>query len=230
MRSSSDRTDVIVDWAAVGGAVAFSALALGLYGAGRRTLSGACVTLGAAPLLLRGVAGHWPASPAGEDTKTALSRNKGIAVREAIRLECPVSEVFRYWRRLENLPRFMTYLESVTQNGIQSHWIAKGPGHRVEWDAEIINEVENEVIGWRSLPGSEIVTAGSVRFDSVRGGRNTQVTVHLRYAPPAGRAGDLVAKLFGRAPSQTIREDLRRFKQLLEAGEVARAKPQEAQP
>src|SRR5207248_1701614 len=106
----------------------------------------------------------------------------------------------------------------------RSHWIAKGPaGVRVEWDAEIINEVMDKVIGWRSLPGSEIVSAGSVNFRLVRAGRSTQVTVHLQYAPPAGRAGALFAKLFGREPSQTVREDLRRLKQHLEAGEVARA-------
>ena len=79
------------------------------------------------------------------------------------------------------------------------------------------------MIAWRSLPGSDVATAGSVNFDSVRGGRDTQVTVHLQYAPPAGRAGAFVATLFGREPSQTIREDLRRLKQMLEAGEIARA-------
>jgi uncharacterized membrane protein len=67
--------------------------------------------------------------------------------------------------------------------------------------------------------------AGSVNFDRVRGGHSTQVTVHLQYAPPAGRVGSSVATLLGREPSQTIREDLRRLKQVLEAGEVARAIP-----
>ena len=102
--------------------------------------------------------------------------------------------------------------------------MAAGPaGLAVEWDAEIINEVENKLIAWRSLPGSDVVTAGSVNFDAARGGRSTQVSVHLQYAPPAGKAGALVASLFGREPSQTIREDLRHFKQLLEAGEIPRA-------
>jgi uncharacterized membrane protein len=93
----------------------------------------------------------------------------------------------------------------------------------VEWKAEIINEVPDQVLAWRSLPGSDVVTAGSVNFDAVRGGRSTQVSVHLQYAPPAGKAGALVASLFGREPSQTIREDLRHFRQLLEAGERPRA-------
>ena len=118
----------------------------------------------------------------------------------------------------------MTHLERVTELGDgRSHWVARGPaGSRVEWDAEIINEVENKVIGWRSLPESDVVTAGSVTFAPMRGGRGTQLSVHLQYAPPAGRAGAFVATLFGREPSQTIREDLRRLKQLLEAGEIPR--------
>ena len=117
----------------------------------------------------------------------------------------------------------MSHLVRVTETDDgRSHWVAAGPaGLRVEWDAEIVNEVENKTLGWRSLPGADVVTAGSVNFDRVRGGRSTQVTVHLQYAPPAGRAGAVVAGLFGRAPSQTIREDLRRFKQQLEAGELA---------
>ena len=93
---------------------------------------------------------------------------------------------------------------------------------RVEWDAEIINEVENQVIGWRSLPGGDVVSAGSVNFDTVAAGRSTQLTVHLQYAPPAGRFGALVRHGLRPRASQTIREDLRRLKQLLEAGEIAR--------
>jgi uncharacterized membrane protein len=119
----------------------------------------------------------------------------------------------------------MTHLDRVTQlPGGKSHWVAAGPaGLAVEWDAEIINEVENQMLAWRSLPGSEVVTAGSVNFESAPGGRGTQVSVRLQYAPPAGKAGALIASLFGREPSQTVREDLRHFKQLLEAGEIPRA-------
>jgi uncharacterized membrane protein len=119
----------------------------------------------------------------------------------------------------------MTHLDRVTETSDgKSHWVARGPaGLAVEWDAEIINEVENQVIGWRSLPGSDVVTAGSVNFDTARDGRSTQVSVHLQYGPPAGKAGALAAALFGREPSQMIREDLRHFKQLLEAGEIPRA-------
>jgi uncharacterized membrane protein len=137
----------------------------------------------------------------------------------------PIGDVYAFWRRLENLPQFMTHLDRVYEGTDgRSHWSVSGPaGFAVEWDAEIINEIENKVLAWRSLPGSDVITAGSVNFDEVRAGRSTQVSVHLQYAPPAGRAGALVASLFGREPSQTIREDLRRFKQLLEAGEISRA-------
>jgi uncharacterized membrane protein len=119
----------------------------------------------------------------------------------------------------------MAHLERVVDLGNgRSRWTAKGPaGTTVEWTAEIINEVENKVIGWRSLPDSDVVTAGSVNFDRARGGRSTQITVHLQSAPPGGRLGKIVAEIFGDEPAQAIREDLRRLKWLLEAGELPRA-------
>jgi uncharacterized membrane protein len=200
-----------------------------IVGASRRSIGGACLAASSVPLLYRGITGRWPTVSNGhsepDSTRAALGGERGIHVRESVRLEKPVSDVYRFWRRLENLPRFMTHLDRVTEmpNG-KSHWVARGPaGLAVEWDAEIINEVENQVIGWRSLHGSDVVTAGSVTFGRARDGRSTQVSVHLQYAPPAGKAGALIASLFGREPSQTIREDLRRFKQLLEAGEIPRA-------
>jgi uncharacterized membrane protein len=200
-----------------------------LAGASRRSAAGVCLAASSAPLLYRGVTGYWPGIVNGqrrrENTKTALGGQRGIHVRESVRLEMPVADVYRYWRRLENLPRFMAHLDRVTEGSDRkSHWVAAGPARvSVEWDAELINEVENKVLGWRSLPGSDIVSAGAVNFSAVRDGRSTQVSVHLQYAPPAGRTGALIASLFGREPSQTIREDLRRFKQLLETGETPRA-------
>jgi uncharacterized membrane protein len=202
-----------------------------LIGAAQRSVLGACVAVSSAPLLYRGITGRWPAGledyAPSDDTKIALGGNRGVHVRESIRLELPIAEVYRFWRRLENLPRFMFHLDRVTEtSNRRSHWIARGPaGLAVEWDAEIINEIENQTLAWRSLLGSDVVMTGSVNFDTVRGGRTTQVSVHLQYAPPAGKAGALVASVFGREPSHTIREDLRRFKRLLEAGEVPRATP-----
>jgi uncharacterized membrane protein len=116
----------------------------------------------------------------------------------------------------------MDHLVSVTQlDFFRSHWVAKAPaGRRVEWDAEIINEVPGELIAWRTVPGSELVSAGSVQFKRAAGGRGTEVRVRLQYHPPAGKVGATIAWLLGHDPAQAIREDLRRFKQLMEAGEV----------
>jgi uncharacterized membrane protein len=202
------------------------------YGISRRTVPGIFLALAALPVAYRGLVGEWPHSNNGrglesDDTRMALGGGRGIHVYDSIRLEKPVDEMFRFWRRLENLPRVMSHLERVTElDGKRSHWLAQGAGGlNVEWDAEIINEIENKLIGWRSLPGADVVTAGSVSFAPIHGGRGTEVAVRLQYATPAGRAGALVATLMGREPSQMIRSDLRRAKQLLEAGEIARAVP-----
>lgn len=202
--------------------------ALLAYGLSRRSRSGTGMALAALPLLFRGATGSWPFSVSAfvpGDTRTALAGDRGIHVRESVRIEKPVDEVYRFWRRLENLPRFMDNLERVEErDGRRSHWTAVGPGGlRVEWDAEIINDLENELIAWRSLPESDVVSAGSVRFDRVRNGQSTQITVHMQYEPPAGKAGAFLSWLMGREPSQTIREDMRRLKQMLEAGELPRA-------
>lgn len=114
----------------------------------------------------------------------------------------------------------MDHLESVeVLDNRRSRWVARGPaGTSVQWDAEVINEVPNDVIGWASLPGSQVSTAGSVTFRDAPGGRGTEVRVRLQYDPPAGKAGAAVAWLLGEEPSQQIREDLRRLKHILEAG------------
>jgi uncharacterized membrane protein len=117
----------------------------------------------------------------------------------------------------------MNHLESVTTTtGGRSHWIAKAPaGTTVEWDAEVYNEKENELIAWRSLDGADVDNAGSVRFEPATGDGGTTVRVTLRYDPPGGAIGSMVASLFGENPEQQIEEDLRRFKQVMETGEIA---------
>ena len=205
-------------WASLAAATAVLA-----YGFSRRSVPGLAIAAAAAsPFAYRGLSGKWPFENG--DTRTALSGQRGLHVREAARVERPVAEVYAFWRQLENLPRVFTHLAHVTDLGSgRSHWVARGPADlSVEWDAEIINEVDNKVIGWRSLPDSDIVTAGSVNFRPVRDGRATEISVHLQYGPPAGRAGAFLARMFGREPSQTIREDLRRLKQVFEAGEIPR--------
>jgi len=144
--------------------------------------------------------GSWPRGNGQHgDSRAALSGDRGVHVRESIRLERPIDEVYRFWRRLENLPQFMTYLEQVTDlgNGL-SHWVARGPaGLRVAWDAEIINDEPNALIAWRSLANANVDNAGSVRFVSGPAGRGTVVRVVIDYIPPAGRLGKWVANLFG---------------------------------
>jgi uncharacterized membrane protein len=211
------------------GTLAAAAAIIG-YGVSRRSISGLCLAAGAAPLAYHGVTGRWPAGIASlmgsDDTREALSGSRGINLRESVRLECPVEEVYRFWSKLENLPTFMEHLVSVEDlGGGKSRWVARGPaGVRVTWDAEVINELQNKLLAWRSLPGGDVVSAGSVTFAPARGeDRATQLTVSLQYDPPAGKLGALVASVFGSEPSQTIREDLRRLKQILEAGEIAKA-------
>jgi uncharacterized membrane protein len=157
-------------------------------------------------------------------TVARLERGEGIKIEQAVVIERPRGELFQFWRQLENLPRFMDNLESVTQLGpTRSHWVAKGPaGTRVEWDAEIDQEIENELISWRSLPGSDVDQVGSVHFSPVHNG-GTDVRVILRYAPPAGKAGDDVAHILGSDPEQQVADDLRRFKQVMDVGEVPSA-------
>jgi len=155
-----------------------------------------------------------------------LERGEGTKVEEAVVIARPRDELFRFWRQLDNLPRFMDHLESVTVlDNQRSHWVAKGPlGSRVEWDAEIVHEVPDEIIAWRSLPGSEVDQAGQVQFTPAHGG-GTDVRLVLRYAAPAGKAGETVAHLLGDNPARQIADDLRRFKQVTEGGYVAASVP-----
>ncbi|MGK5440912.1 SRPBCC family protein [Micromonospora sp. URMC 105] len=153
------------------------------------------------------------------------ARERLILMEVGVTVNRPASEAYRFWRDLENLPRFMAHLESVRADDLRrSHWTARGPaGRLVGWDAEIVEDRPDELIAWRSLPGAQVPNAGRVRFLPAPGNRGTEVRVELGYAPPAGRLGRAVAKLFGEEPEQQIRDDLRRFKQVLETGEVVRS-------
>jgi uncharacterized membrane protein len=158
----------------------------------------------------------------------ALPYELGIRARAAVTIAQPREKVFEFLRQLENLPRVMRHLISVDtlENG-RSHWVAQGPaGYEVKWDAEVINEIPGELVAWKSLPGSDVDQAGSVRFRDAPGGRGTEVRVELQYNPPAGIVGAYVARLFGREPEQEIAADLQRLKQFLETGEVATTQSQ----
>jgi uncharacterized membrane protein len=148
----------------------------------------------------------------------------GLDVKKAITVNKPPEEVYGFWRNFENFPRFMTHVESVeSDEDGKSHWIVKAPTGTVEWDAEIADERSAELIAWRSLPGSSITNRGTVRFKAAPGGRGTEVEVELRYEPPAGTLGVTVAKLMGEEPATQLSDDLRRFKQVIETGEVVRS-------
>ena len=155
----------------------------------------------------------------------SVGRRQGIKVEESVTINRPVLEVYRFWRNFENLPRFMDHLEAVTViDDARSHWVAKGPaGTKVEWDAIIHNEIDDELIAWRSLPGSEVNNAGSVHFTPTPDGNGTDVRVVLSYEPPAGKVGAAVAKLLGEEPSKQVADDLRRFKQVMDSGDVTAA-------
>ena len=157
------------------------------------------------------------------ETVANAKMDQGIVrTKRSITVNRPVEEVYAFWRDFENLPRFMRHLESVTVTGDRrSHWVAKAPaGKTVEWDAETLEERENELISWRSLPGADVYNAGSVRFQRAPGGRGTEVRVTLEYEPPLGKLGSKVAMLFREEPGQQVQDDLRHLKQVLETGEI----------
>jgi uncharacterized membrane protein len=154
----------------------------------------------------------------GGAVRRAVSRKRNIEVRKTITVNRAPDEVYAFWHDFENLPGFMTHLESVEITGQgRSHWKAKAPaGRTVEWDAIIIDDQPNDRIAWETVAGSDIDHAGLVRFQPAPGNRGTEVRVELRYAPPAGRLGAMLAKLFGEEPEQQIQADLRAFKSMME--------------
>jgi uncharacterized membrane protein len=207
-----------------------AATAVAVLGLRRRRLRPVLLPL-AANLISRAVTGRCPVNRAlGRNTArrrrvspvASFRRGEGIKVEKSVVVDRPLGEVYRFWRNFENLPRFMDHLESVTVfDETRSHWVAKGPaGTEVEWDAVIHNEIEGELIAWRSLPGADVSHAGSVHFTSVGDENRTEVRVVLSYEPPAGKVGAAVARLLGEEPSKQVEDDLRRFKQVLEAAEA----------
>ncbi|HEX2219131.1 MAG TPA: SRPBCC family protein [Gemmatimonadales bacterium] len=149
-------------------------------------------------------------------------RERGIRVRKAITINRSPEEIYRFWRNFENLPVFMSHLESVRQlDDRRSYWKARAPlGATVEWTAELVEDRPNELIAWRSVEDADVTNSGRVRFTPAPRGRGTEVQVELSYEPPAGVIGATIAKLFGEEPSQQVDGDLRRFKQVMEVGEV----------
>ena len=202
--------------------------ALITYGIKRRDWLGALSAIGGAMLVYRGATGHCQVYQAlgvnrraTEDTKEALGGSGGVNVCEAVTIQRSASELYREWRNLESLPDRMKHLQAVRElSDGTSHWEATGPaGKTFEWDAEILQDIPGKLLSWRSLPGSDVISAGSVNFDDA-GAHGTRVTVRLQYDPPGGKLGAYVAWLMRQEPSQQIREDLRAWKQRIETGEV----------
>ncbi len=158
----------------------------------------------------------------GHNPAASVAHGAGEKSVQVVTVNKPADELYRYWRDFTNLPRFMHHLEAVQELGEgRSHWQAKAPlGQSVEWDATIINEVENELIAWQSVEGAQVANAGSVRFTPAPADRGTEVRVTLSYEPPAGKVGVAIAKILGEEPGRQVSDDLRRFKQLLETGEL----------
>jgi uncharacterized membrane protein len=201
------------------------------YGLGRRRFRAVLLPVGIG-LLRRAITGHCEVNRAlGRNSArdegrvspvASLDRGEGRKIEQAVTIHRPRGELFRFWRQFDNLPRFMDNLESVTVlDSRRSRWVAKGPlGARVEWDAEINNEMEDELIAWRSLPGADVDQAGSVHFSPAPDG-HTEVRVIMRYAAPGHGVGDAVAHILGDDPERQIADDLRRFKQVMDTGDVS---------
>jgi uncharacterized membrane protein len=214
--------------------------ALVTYGLRRRDPAGVAAAVLGGAFVARGASGHCPVYQAmGVSTGSAdavlgpsrsdvtsraatVNARKAVKVERAVTIEADRQALYDFWHDFENLPRFMEHLESVrVESPTRSHWVAKAPAGRVvEWDAEIINDVPGSLIAWKSAPNADVPNAGSVHFADAPGGRGTIVKVAMDVEPPAGKLGFVLAKLFGEDPDREVREDLRKFKQLMETGEI----------
>lgn len=199
---------------------------LGMVGLARGGLRGLVLAATGGGLAYRGLSGHCHGyaalgvSTAEHHDATAVPAQYGYKIERSVVVDRSPADLYGFWRRFENLPKIMRHLKSVeTSDEQRSHWKAKGAlGKDVEWDAEIINERDNEMIAWRSLPGGDIETAGSVRFEPLEMGHGTKVTVSMKYNPPAGKIGARVASLAGEGLEAKLADDLESFKQVMETG------------
>lgn len=202
---------------------------MALSGLKQRSFCGALTAASGAALMVRGATGYCPVYDALDrsysrvyDTREALGGRRGVHVDESVTINRPASELYRLWSELETLPQYIPELTSVTRvDAKRSHWEAKGLGGRTaQWDAEVLNDIPNELIAWRTVGEPDVVSAGSVRFVSTPSRPETQLHVRLQYEPPGGKATAALAWILGREPGQLIRDFLRRLKATLETGEV----------
>ncbi len=196
---------------------------LAAYGIKRRGLPGALMTATGGLLVYGGASGH----TVGEAV-TAIRRPARIEVQRAITVNLPVEPLFQFWRNPANMPRIMPHIESVeVLDDRRSIWRTRRiAGRALQWECLIDQDVPNQMVGWRASRQSKVLSTGSVRFRPAPGGRGVEVHLKVEYQPPAGRVGHAAAKLLGEDPLGGIRESLRRFKQLMEAGEMPVTKGQ----
>lgn len=193
--------------------------AMVLMGLKQRSLRGVLTALAGGGLIYQGATKQSTI----KQVQEAVGINQAIKVEKTVTINKPINELYRFWHDFENLPTFMKHLKSVkVLDNKRSHWIATAPlGGSVEWDADIIEDRENEFISWGSIEGADIDNSGFVRFKKATGDRGTEVKVVIEYNPPGGALAAVFAKLFGEEPEQQIGDDLRRFKMLMETGEIA---------
>lgn len=193
--------------------------AMVLVGLRQGSLRGALTALAGGGLVYQGINNKSTIQQAQE----AVGMNQNIKVEKTVTINKPAEELYRFWHNLENLPTFMKHLKSVTvYDDKRSHWVASAPlGASVEWDANIVADQENHLIAWASAENADIDNSGFVRFQPATGGRGTEVKVVMEYNPPGGSLGAAIAKLFGEEPEQQVGDELNRFKQLMETGEIA---------
>lgn len=183
--------------------------------------SGISMLLTGSFLLVRGLSGYCAVNNA-LGRNTARKAGSPVEVNANVSLDKPASEVYSFWRKLENLPRFMKHLEKVEEiDQTHSRWTAKGPAGvgTVSWEAEILEDHQNEFISWRSLPGSTVDNAGQVTFRGTPNG--TEIKVRMSYRLPAGDVGSVAAKLFSPMAEKMMRDDIRDLKNVMETGQVS---------
>ncbi|MEA5500454.1 SRPBCC family protein [Limnoraphis robusta Tam1] len=200
--------------------------ALVLMGLKQRSLRGILMSLVGGGLVFQGAKNQSTVKQVQQklDEATEANKDQRISVEKTVIIDKPAEELYNYWRNFENLPTFTDYLQSVTVYDEQrSHWVAKTPviDTPIEWDALVVNDCLNELIAWTSVEGADIDHSGFVRFRPATGGRGTEVKVVMEYNPPGGAMTANIAKLFGAEPEQQLGQMLSRFKQLMEAGEIA---------
>jgi uncharacterized membrane protein len=204
--------------------------ALVAYGIDRGGWGGATLALLGGALAYRGVTGHCDVyealglTTAGKRrTEAGRDVHRGVLVRSSFTINRSPEECYQFWHNFENLPRFMKHVASVQKlDDRRWRWSVRAPmGRTVSWDAEVINDKPNELIAWRTIGRSDVDNAGSVQFRPAPANRGTEVTAEINYEPPAAAAGRSLAWLLGQSPDGKIEDDLRRFKQVMEAGEVA---------